>query len=129
MYRKDVVTIKVREGVKKFLDKLSYLGLFCHFIKEQNGSKFSQIVSVRRRGGALSVSLTAFSHFFTPSHTFFIVLNKSNSVKLNVNAEGYQVKSFGSPTRIFFSFEQNICGEFKNLFSKSNGNFRSELRL
>ena len=39
----------------KILDKLSYLGLFCHFKEEKNGSKFSQIEVV---------SLTAFSQFF-----------------------------------------------------------------
>ena len=35
----------------KFLDKLPYLGLFCRFIKDKNGSKFSQIEVVRLRGG------------------------------------------------------------------------------
>ena len=34
-----------------FLDKLPYLGLFCRFIKDKNGSKFSQIEVVRLRGG------------------------------------------------------------------------------
>ena len=53
----------------KFLDKLPYLGLFCRFIKDKNGSKFSQIEVVRLRGGdppspPKAVSLTAFSQFF-----------------------------------------------------------------
>ena len=52
----------------KFLDKLPYLGLFCRFIKDKNGSKFSQIEVVRLRGGdppspPKAVSLTAFSQF------------------------------------------------------------------
>ena len=38
----------------KFLDKLPYLGLFCRFIKDKNGSKFSQIEAA---------SQTAFSQF------------------------------------------------------------------
>ena len=36
-----------------FLDKLPYLGLFCRFIKDKNGSKFSQIKVVRLRGGTV----------------------------------------------------------------------------
>ena len=48
---------------------MSYLGLFCHFIKDKNGSKFSQIEAVRLEGvdppsPPKAVSLTAFSQFF-----------------------------------------------------------------
>ena len=39
----------------KILDKLSYLGLFCHFIKDKMGQNFHKAEAVR---------LTAFSEFF-----------------------------------------------------------------
>ena len=35
----------------EIINKLPYLGLFCHFIKGKNGSKFSQIEVVRLGGG------------------------------------------------------------------------------
>ena len=35
----------------KFFDKLSYLGLFCHFIKEKMGQNFHKIEAVRRSSG------------------------------------------------------------------------------
>ena len=65
----------------KFLDKLPYLGLFCRFIKDKNGSKFSQIEVVRLRGGdppspPKAVSLTAFSQFFF--YPFPYDVNKSS---------------------------------------------------
>ena len=48
----------------KFLDKLSYLGLFCHFIKDKMGQNFHKIEAVRLEGGdppspPQAVSLTA----------------------------------------------------------------------
>ena len=38
----------------KFFDKLSYLGLFCHFIKEKMGQNFHKIEAVRLEGGGCS---------------------------------------------------------------------------
>ena len=35
----------------KMLDKLSYLGLFCHFIKDKMGQNFHKIEAVRLEGG------------------------------------------------------------------------------
>ena len=48
----------------KFFDKLSYLGLFCHFIKDKMGQNFHKIEAVRLDGGGpppppQAVSLTA----------------------------------------------------------------------
>ena len=48
----------------KILDKLSYLGLFCHFIKDKMGQNFHKIEAVRLDGGdppspPQAVSLTA----------------------------------------------------------------------
>ena len=50
----------------KFLGKLPYLGLFCHFIKDKMGQNFSHNRSGQARGGwpPQAVSLTAFSPFF-----------------------------------------------------------------
>ena len=36
---------------EKILDKLSYLGLFCHFIKDKMGQNFHKIEAVRLEGG------------------------------------------------------------------------------
>ena len=35
----------------KILDKLSYLGLFCHFVKDKMGQNFHKIEAVRLEGG------------------------------------------------------------------------------
>ena len=48
------LTLPSREAVREmwnFFDKLQYLGLFCRFIQEKNGSTFSQIEAVRLGGG------------------------------------------------------------------------------
>ena len=57
---------KRSEKCKKFLDILSYLGLFCHFIMDKMGQNFHKIEAVRLEGGdpPPAVSLTAFSRFF-----------------------------------------------------------------
>ena len=59
-------------SAQTFLNKLSYLGLFYHFIKDKNGSKFSQIEAARLKGWPPSPPQSGqpdrfFLVFFTPS--------------------------------------------------------------
>ena len=58
-----------RSGKCKKINKLSYLGLFSHFIKDKMGQNFHKIEAVRLEGGdppspPQAVSLTAFFPFF-----------------------------------------------------------------
>ena len=66
-----------------------YLGLFCRFIQEKNGSKFSQIEAVRLRGGDPPSGqpdrfFPFFFYYFPQCFRFLVLLQQGHAIKVCV---------------------------------------------